>query len=701
MDKILIGKGYLSATFRIIVLIIVVFIWACGPKQKIFVFKKKAGPGDQLFSEAEKTFRGESYAKALEMYDEYLSRFPGGHLADAALMKTGIIYETRGEYGKARDAFQRLIAEHTYSAYVADANVGILNTYYGQGEYKEVIERAPFTLEDMTSRPHIVRIYVLLGDTYMAIDLPMIALSFYIKADNRAGAGEKEKIAAKLKDSIRQMDSADIISVLEKLDKDEKITAYLLYQLGLNRADEEKYDDAIRILSDFAQKFPGNENAKQAERVIEDLKKKSVYSRYTMGCLLPLSGSYKTYGHRVLKGVELALHQFSSRGNQPSLKIIVKDTESDPVMAAAAVNDLFEEHVAAIIGPITTADSAAREAQDRGIPIITLTQKEDVADIGDYVFRNFITPKMQVNALVSYAFDVLGISRFAIFYPGEKYGTTFMNLFWDEVISRGGKVVGLESYDSAETDFSDDIKKLAGLYYEVPADLKDNRKLTAEAGLYAMKHFGFSDDFDSFLHGALKNPAEPDEALQEDFDRTEKPSAEDKIDAQKELNPIIDFEAVFIPDSPNMAGLVLPQLAFHDIDNVNLFGTNLWHSDKLIEMTQQYAQGAILPDGFFAESESATVKEFVRNYEETYNEKPGFIEAVAYDTAMILLQILSRPDIQYRSAVRNALMSGENFDGVTGLTSFMKNGDCRKKLYLLQVKGGNFVELSQPDRGNP
>ena len=94
-----------------------------------------------------------------------------------------------------------------------------------------------------------------------------------------------------------------------------------------------------------------------------------------------------------------------------------------------------------------------------GIPIITITQKDKIPEIGDNVFRNFITPHMQVQALVSYAVESLGLRRFAILYPDENYGNTFMNLFWDQLLETGAKVVGLESYSPDQTDFADPIKK--------------------------------------------------------------------------------------------------------------------------------------------------------------------------------------------------------------------------------------------------
>jgi ABC-type branched-subunit amino acid transport system substrate-binding protein len=110
-------------------------------------------------------------------------------------------------------------------------------------------------------------------------------------------------------------------------------------------------------------------------------------------------------------------------------------------------------------------------------------------------------------------------------------------------------------------------------------------------------------------------------------------------------------------------------------------------------MAKQFIQGAIMADGFFAGSHSQKVKDFVEKFEETFDEKPGFIEAVAYDTAMILFDLVSRNDIQSRGEIKNEIMNLQNFQGVTGATSFDHSGNAHKKLYLLQIQGDKFIEL--------
>jgi len=645
----------------------VLFLWACVPKMA----PVRLDPADALFSRAEKMLQAKSYPEALDAYGEYLERFPDRPLADAALMKLGSVYAILGDNEKARSAYERLIAEYPESIFVPDAGIEMLTTYYNQGYYEDVITEAADLIEVFVSGVHLLRVYVLLGDTYMAIGAPKDAVYYYILAVSQAGEPEKETILITLKDALQHLGSEDLVDLTDPL-KDDVPKGYLMFQLGLNYTEEEKYNEALKVLSAFIEKFPVHENVQQAKSLLASIHKKSVYSRYTIGCLLPLSGPYKIYGNRALTAVELALNQFSANNSGPSIKVIIKDTASDPAKAAMAVKELYDENVAAIIGPFITAESAATAAQNKGIPIITLTQKDNITRIGDYVFRNFFTPGKQVETLVSFVVDALGVKKFAILYPDEKYGTTFMNLFWDQVIAHGGSVVGVESYNPTHTDFADPIKKLVGLYYKVPEDLKI-------PDLAADEQESNESVTDSTTDPLMASPGEDDENIE--TEENEKPEA------------IVDFDAIFIPDAPTKAGLVIPQLAFYDVTDTYLLGTNLWHSDRLITMARRYVQGAVVPDGFFAEDASENVKNFVGIYQKVFDQKPGFIEAVTYDTAMILFQMVSRPDIRFRSTLKNELERLTDFQGVTGLTSFDNEGDVRKRLYLLQIKGNRFFQL--------
>jgi ABC-type branched-subunit amino acid transport system substrate-binding protein len=161
----------------------------------------------------------------------------------------------------------------------------------------------------------------------------------------------------------------------------------------------------------------------------------------------------------------------------------------------------------------------------------------------------------------------------------------------------------------------------------------------------------------------------------------------------QEPQPTVDFDAIFIPDAPQKAGLIIPQLAFYDVEDIYLLGTNLWHSQTLLKMSREYVQGAIMPDGFFAASRKPKVQQFVQRFEKIYAEKPGVIEAMTYDTASMLFKLLVDNKIRFRSALKDALGQIEDFPGVTGDTTIDDQGEAVKKLFLLRVKGSRFIEL--------
>jgi ABC-type branched-subunit amino acid transport system substrate-binding protein len=108
-------------------------------------------------------------------------------------------------------------------------------------------------------------------------------------------------------------------------------------------------------------------------------------------------------------------------------------------------------------------------------------------------------------------------------------------------------------------------------------------------------------------------------------------------------------------------------------------------------------QGALVPDGYFAESTSGPLAGFSEAYRTAYREAPGFIEAVAYDTATILFDIVGRSESAFRSGLRDELFTVQRYPAVTGPTSFDRNGEARKRLYLIEAEGRRFREVNLRD----
>lgn len=581
------------------------------------------GPAKQLYYRAETQFRNRVYAPALDLFQSYLTQYPEGPDAARAMLRVGQSYAAMRRYDEARRVLDQLFVRYRGADVVSDARLEYLKTYLAERRYREIISRADTMLRSGIAPSAAGPIYEVLGDAYLADGSPVDAVYFYGRANqtSRDKGLESQRLTqrlTKIREASRLLNPDEIMALMTRV-TDETTKGYLMYHLALQNVESERYLDAVRTLRQFTEGFADHPYAPQARKLMQELE--THYQTVggaprRIGCLLPLTGSYKIFGNRALRGIEFAIQENAA---SETVNLIIRDTESDPGIATTRVAELAEQEALVTIGPIATAESAAIAAQDYGMPIITLTQKANVPQLGDYVFRHFLTPEMQVRAIVSYAMNRLRIQRFAILYPEEKYGTTFMNLFWQEVSSSGGTLSAVESYGVDQKDFSGPIRALARL-----------RR---------------------------------------------------------------DFDAVFIPDAPQKTGLIIPQMAFYNVSNVYLLGTNLWHSDELIRMARRYVQGAVIPDVFFADSQNPAVQSFVRRFEQRYGEKPGFIEALTYDTMTMLLRMLGEYRIVSRADVRDTLINMVRFQGVTGLTSFDVDGESRKALYMISVEGEKFVEL--------
>lgn len=486
------------------------------------------------------------------------------------------------------------------------------------------------------------------------------ALFIYNQAFSQANEDEKKQLILHI-ESVLTKTPTRIIEEFIDIKNIQIPRSLLLYWLGLNYALETNLENnAVKskeILETFLFQYPDHPYYSDAADLV-DVIKKSLFNRDTIGCLLPLTGKYAIFGQRALSGIQLAIQALSKKYSR-QFKLIIHDTQANPDIAIEGVRLFHQKNVAGIIGPLLTVNQAGLEAQKLGIPLIALTQKNDFPLQGDYLFANFITPQMQVQTLGAYLFLELGIKKVAILYPNEKYGKKYMELFWDIVDEYDGEVVGVESYDGKKTDFTEPIQKLTGQFFPVPDFLKPE-------AIELENNVTIDGDENTRL-------------LQTD--------EEEKIQ--------IDFEALFIPDSPSVVNLILPQLAYNDARGIYLIGTNLWHHKSLLKEAKRYNKQAIITDGFFSSSANSVTAQFAKKFEALFDTKPKFLEAISYDTAYLLFLTAMDETIDSRQTLKDALQGKLVYEGVTGNTIFDKDGIAHRELFLMTIKKGKFVEISR------
>jgi ABC-type branched-subunit amino acid transport system substrate-binding protein len=362
--------------------------------------------------------------------------------------------------------------------------------------------------------------------------------------------------------------------------------------------------------------------------------------RITIGVILPLSGDYAAFGKSVLNGIFLASGVFGPWSAELlPIDIIVKDSKGDSLVTVNAVEELFSENVIAIIGPLLSKTSVAGvlKAQELKIPIISLSQKDDLPEFGEYVFRNSMTSTMQARTLVHDIFFNLGLQKFAILYPDNSYGRHLKDAFIREAEQLEGEVVILEPYQEEQTDFGEEIKKI--------------------------------------------------------FQITEGSDSTDK-DRKKTFEPVIEFDALYIPDYSDRVVLIIPQLVYYNVKDLQLLGSNGWNSPRLMDVERDYIEGAIFTDGFFINSKNRVIRSFKKNFEETFEILPGILEAQAFDATKMIISIINEKQTVDRVSLKNYLYELKNYPGVTGQISFDQNGEAQKEIFLLKAESGRIVQVN-------
>jgi branched-chain amino acid transport system substrate-binding protein len=641
------------------------------------------------FEQAESLWRQGDFYAALGHYSSYLGHFPEGRHAPAAMYRIAGIYHQHGDLDPAQAYYLRLIDTFPQAPAADEARLALFNLLIANNRAAQAMFLAPRLLD---GEPGLEVRWILwrkLVDLHHGIgDDAHVALYAYF-LHIQGPLSEQEKWGVLLRNTIARLDGSDIEMLWERMD-DRAVRGDLMFHYGVTQMLQDNDDVALEVLTAFRRAYPEHPDALDAAQYIETLTQRLTFEPFTIGCLLPLSGSHAAFGQRALQAIEMALGIVQSADAPLPIKLIVQDSASNDADAVRAVRALVKAGAAAIVGPILTAPAAATEAQRLRIPIVTFTQRPDITTIGDYVFRHFITPENQARTLVAHFINNLQLRDFAVFYPEEVYGRTFLTHFWDEVVRQGGRLVAAAAYDPRQTDFADSLKSLVGLQYPVPADLKRRSWVEVDEPPYFPSATG-SQELSTLLPDPISRlsglyHSDPDQ------DRERRPDA-GRRSPETAMEPIIDFDVLFIPDAPHVAGLILPQLVFHDVQNIYLAGTNLWHSQQLIDMARDYAQNAVMVDGFFKESQSPAVRGFVDMYRDFYDVEPGLMEAFAFDTANMLFALLSNPAIRLRSHLRHALNEIEYTGGVTGATTFNADGDALKTLRTLRIQGDRFVEI--------
>ena len=560
---------------------------------------------------------------------------------DTILFREGEVLLSKGEAEKALWRFKSLLTDHPKSPLVNEAKFRMGICYTQLKRPKEAIRVLNELFSTFLSPARMVQVFSLLGDNHLELKDRLSALHWYGKGLLIPGQ-PKEELKNKVRSIIDTYDKEEELKQIESLYRGAYGGGYAKLRLA-QMAKRKGYDAlAKKILMELEKEYPAADSISQTKEVPESVPFQSK-SKYAIGVILPLSGPHQAYGERALQAIQLAIKEINPEGKDPLISLAIRDSKGNPTEAEKSVEDLVaKEKVVAILGPLlsTTVEEAAQKAQQLKVPLLSLSQREFVLGKGEFIFQNSLTPSDQIQTLAAFAIKTLELSSFAIFYPNSPYGLHSKNLFIQEISRRGGKVSGQVAYHEDQTDFSHEIKKF-------------------------------------FKIEVIRNHESPRKKLGDEFKSG------------------LSVDGLFIPDTHDRVGLILSQIAYYDVQGLTFLGTNAWNGPDLIPIAGKSAEGAVFIDAFSKGNPFPSSLRFVEEFRKAYQRDPETLEALCYDGAKFIGEILRTKSISSPLQLNEEIPKVKNFQGVSGLKGFGEAGRPIRTLSVLRVKNGQ-IELVTP-----
>lgn len=336
-----------------------------------------------------------------------------------------------------------------------------------------------------------------------------------------------------------------------------------------------------------------------------------------------------------------------------SWELIVRDSHLNPEKTKSAIRELVEkERVIAIIGPLArkTSEAAAEEAERLRVPLISLSLTAGIPELGDYIFRNNQNWKQEVHELLEYAVSELQACRFLILYAKNREGRQKMRLFWDAAVLKGCEIVAVEG-------FKDEGQK------------------------------SFVNEFDTFTGKNLRISKKDKRILKQ---------------LKEKEDPIHNFDAVFVAvgsGGVKNLRLIFPYSAVYKMGKAVFLGDSGWNDSALpFSPGLRGVKKPVFVDSFFRQSKTPAMQQLLRLHERILYRHQNYIgptsyTAYAYDTLMILMQLLKKESNQSHSELRNALANMQIYPGVTGDLSFDEKGEVLREMQLLTLRRGKIQLL--------
>ncbi len=347
--------------------------------------------------------------------------------------------------------------------------------------------------------------------------------------------------------------------------------------------------------------------------------------------LLPVTGPRADTGQVLAQAAQLAL----PKGGAPDLDII--DTGGTAEGAAAAAKTAISNGDSVILGPLTSAETAAVAPIAKSAGIMVLAFTNDAAQSQPGVWAIGITPDQQIRRLVAAA-QGQGKTQFAALLPDSDFGRALATALTNSTAAAGlsAPVVRMHSPGM-------------GAITAATRDLSDyaNRRGPIEAKIKAARALGTSEG----RHEAQ--------------------------DLAKTPIPPPSFNVLLLADVHDDLQEIAAVLPYYDVNrsSVQIIGPALWSSPSS-------GSGSVY-GAWYAAPDSSARQNLEQDYTTKYGAPPPALADLAFDAASIVRAVAGPRGIDAAS-----LTQAGGFVGADGWIALLPDGQVRRGLAVFRIERG-------------
>ncbi len=354
--------------------------------------------------------------------------------------------------------------------------------------------------------------------------------------------------------------------------------------------------------------------------------------------LVPVTGTRADLGQILTQAAQLALPQ----GNGPTLDVL--DTAGTATGAAAAAQTAIKNGDVLILGPLTSAETAAVApiAKAAGIPVLAFTNDASQSQPG--VWPIGITPAQQVRRLVAAA-QGQSKTNFAALLPDSDFGRAMADALRKETAAAGLSAPNIRMHGGgmqAITAAARDVSGYASRRGPIDAQIKEARALGTPEGRH------------------------------------------EAAELQKSAIPPPSFDALLLADTGESLQEIASVLPYYDINRsaVQMMGPGLWASPA--------SGSASMNGGWYAAPDSSARSGLEQSFAAKYGSPPPAVADLAFDAASIARTLSGG-----RGFDVGALTQPAGFVGADGWLAFTPDGKVRRGLAVYKIDHGGAV-LMEP-----